>query len=1016
LNIFFSYNPADAATAADLQRQLTMALQPVVPEFWKKESIASEDYRKKAALFLEKTHLFVVILSMNFEDHPDNRWEVLQAKHELRRRGGLQIVVAMARKATVPEQLAWFPQALPADETIEKHALPRDRQLYRAAQQIKAVWEAAPANTNPDAIHIALPLIIEDVKERLMPQTDRLNPALTLRLLAHLIAATGPMRILLDIENGVTAIQEQARLGNIQISELEAQIKPLQEDLQHLIGSLQTEDLVHNWQEVFTTEYFHFVPKGDTKRQETIPFFIPSDEILIPETLNLTVGPREQEALEQIGLLSYEQKTDFRRSLLLCRDALAVGRYAQAHAHCEHVRNHIDPQSAQLYEYLLITYLLKEGTDRILQDATERNANLLHHVTLYGGRFREYQRAQKCPSSTGWYNLEMTTEALSDAALSQYRRFPNDYIRHTGQHAEDVEDNRSILQKILDQTLSINRLVFPYEDFLEATVIELCGGGKFHWIERVEVSGDEFRFAARDNRDVEGDVAELLVMLDEMEASGAGKIVKQRATLREDVYYSLLAKRQTLRQQIDTDVRRRRPFTDKHESVIRFVSSCVFCARLFGDEDEDERGQSFLRLALEYLMPSLVKDPENSPVLALRWFSLDTNGNVVTHPDVKRYHFDAKGIIEKIIRDYSGRAGWIAVQPNLKYEVFLQFAADTQAQYDIVKNGLTWSDFRRMDTADARRMLINCIRCWRICYAAYPETGQDYIQRCLTELGGDDLLLWMHHDPDDLTTEPESLALGMDARAVLQEVLPHSLRYSEADMQQMLAQNLHDKRIMPAYAKVETGNENQRQALIRLFMEAAAGYKLYPDPRFLTWVFRELSEDLKFRWIDVDENGNWQPDQIFPVGFNPVALLQEIARQLAPLDREQYGPLALRKSIAVRRHADQMNRYIREIHEFKSENRRPEREIVIDIIRRIKGIYRFYPDEAFLELPLRELNGDGRIRWHAAFLGIVPVRENHYENQYFRFNYKFELFEVNRLLKQQYYEMERVIRECELGV
>jgi len=1009
IRLFLSCNPADAAAAADLQRQLALTLQPHTTEVWQRDKTATEDYRKKAAVFLEKTDVFVALLSMNFEDLPDTRWEVIQAKAEQRRRTGLQIVTVQVRSAEVPA-LLYFPAALPPGETIEQHGLPRDRQLLRAAQHIKSIWEVAPRRDDPDAIVATLPLIIEDVKERLMTQTDRLNPVPLLQLLKRLLAAVTPMRMLLDIENSATALQERARLGNVTITDFESNMAPLREDIQQLIESLRVEELTADWKYTFTRAYFHFIPIEQPDPVAT-PFFIPGDDILIPETLNLTVGPREQEALEQIGLLSYEQKTDFRRSLLLCKDALAVARYAQAHAHCEHVRNHIDPQSAQLYEYLLMTYILKEGAARILNDATERNGNLLNHVILYAGRFREYQQEGKCPSSTGLYNLEIVSEALSDAALRQYQRLPNDYIRHTGHHEGDVADNRAVLQNILRQTLVINRVVYPYEEFLEAAVAEFCGGGKYQWMERVEVAGDTFRFSARDNADIEGDVMELLAMLDAIEASAAGKLVKQRATLREDIYYSLLAKRQALQQQIDVDTRRNRPFTDMHESVIRFVSSCLFCVRIFGDEDEAAREQSFLRMTLEYLMPALVAAPENIPVLPLRWFTLNEHGKVITHPDALRYRFDATGIVEKIIRDYAGRSGWIAVQPNLRQEVFLQFAADTAAQYEVARKGLSWSDFRRIDMLDARRMLIHCLRCWQICYRAYPETGQNYLDQCLLELSGGNLLLWMHHDPDDLAPDPDSLALGMDSRAMLQHILPLSIRYSDADVKQMVAENLHKARILPAYQAVEAGNEAHRLALIRLFAEAAAGYRLHPDPRYLQWVYRELSEDMKFRWIDIDENGRWQPAQINPGNFNPVTLLQEVSAQLAAGDRERYGPLALRKSIAIRRHHNQTERYIREIHEFKSENRRPEREIVIEIIRKIKGIFRFYPDENFLELPLHELTGKGRIRWHAAFLGIIPVRENHYENQYYHFNYQFELFEIKRLLQNHYYEMERVMRE-----
>ena len=107
-----------------------------------------------------------------------------------------------------------------------------------------------------------------------------------------------------------------------------------------------------------------------------------------------------------------------------------------------------------------------------------------------------------------------------------------------------------------------------------------------------------------------------------------------------------------------------------------------------------------------------------------------------------------------------------------------------------------------------------------------------------------------------------------------------------------------------------------------------------------------------------------------------------------------------------------MERYFQEISEFRQENRRPERAITIDILRKMSGIFRYFPKEEFLQLSVRELTGKGRIRWNALFLGFFPTRENHFENKFYHFNYRFELFELKRLLDNHYTEMERVMREC----
>jgi hypothetical protein len=143
--------------------------------------------------------------------------------------------------------------------------------------------------------------------------------------------------------------------------------------------------------------------------------------------------------------------------------------------------------------------------------------------------------------------------------------------------------------------------------------------------------------------------------------------------------------------------------------------------------------------------------------------------------------------------------------------------------------------------------------------------------------------------------------------------------------------------------------------------------------------------------------------------------LQALAT-LSAVEPRRFRLYDARERIATHRYDDLMERYLLEISEFKQENRRPERGIAIGIIRNLKGVYHYFPKEVFLELPLRELSGKGRIRWNALFLGIFPTRENHYENQFFKFNYRFELFEIQRLIKNQFEDLQRVMRETgELG-
>lgn len=233
--------------------------------------------------------------------------------------------------------------------------------------------------------------------------------------------------------------------------------------------------------------------------------------------------------------------------------------------------------------------------------------------------------------------------------------------RGARQPAQHANQHRQYPQGLL--------LVYPSEELLEAAVIESCGGGKCHWIEKVEVVDQHFQFIPSGHFDLLGEIHELLDMLKKMEEDDPNKIVKGSALLREDLYFSLLAKRQALSNQLAEDAKRRRPYTDVRESVIRFTYSCLLGAHVFGEIDARGRGNSFLRSALEYLLPGLLQAPTETDSASLRWFTLDENGQVAAHPECAAYGFDALGIVEKIVRDHAGQAGWLQVSPNIRQAV-----------------------------------------------------------------------------------------------------------------------------------------------------------------------------------------------------------------------------------------------------------------------------------------------------------------------------------------------------------
>ncbi|HAD14657.1 MAG TPA: hypothetical protein DCF33_19700, partial [Saprospirales bacterium] len=343
-------------------------------------------------------------------------------------------------------------------------------------------------------------------------------------------------------------------------------------------------------------------------------------------------------------------------------------------------------------------------------------------------------------------------------------------------------------------------------------VLESCGGGKCNWLDRVDVVGDRFQFVSNGQFDLVGQIQELMEILDRIASDDENKIVKDKGMLREDLYFSLLAKRQALAAQVAEDLKRHRPFTDVRASMVRFTYACLLGAEIFSDQDDRAQGASFNRLALEYLLPGLLIAPGAMVQSEVRWFTLNDRGEVVTVPECALYGFNALAIVEKIVRDHAGRAGWMKVMPNIKDAVYLQFMADTETLHEEVRKGLSFMDIRRMDTAEARSKMITCLRRWMIIYHAFPERmGQDFLDKSIKELVGDGLLSWLHFDgTGQLVTLHESEANGYAASVALRELLALSTRYTEEDLRSQISGNIFHKQILPQYDGLKRGNEPAR--------------------------------------------------------------------------------------------------------------------------------------------------------------------------------------------------------------
>jgi len=999
LRIFLSYHFADTGVAEGLKKHLLATFAGMEMAIYDRSSIyPGTDSVQGGEAWLLWADLCLVVFSADYLTQETSlEWEWAK-RLEKERRPALQVLVVLARNSAIPQDFRYFPIAPGPNDPVMREGIERDRQLLRVAQTAHVLYASRSEPVETGYLAGDFKPDLAGARSHLLQLCEQLSLKPALALLRKIAGEARLKKTVYELEDNYGEVLRQGRLAKIPLPEYKEKTDVLRTDVQYIIGQLQEKELVPAWQAAFWPAT-HSEPGPAS-------VFTPVEEIIIPETLHVPVSASS--VADNLGVLSYQQKTEFRRQLLLCQDAIGIENYTRAHSHCEHVRTHIDPQSAQLYEYLLITYLQKETPERIALDAVDDDKHqLLNHILMFSSRLREYQQSGLCSSQSAEFNLRSCAEELSEALARLYDALPNNQLTDTGKRAEEATDNRALLVRCREMAELIYRSVFPYTGFLETLVVELCGGGKFDWIKSVEVSGDELVFLSRERFELETSINELLNLL---VASGLHRpYLEQR--LRYQLLLRLKAKRTVLQRQLMDEIRHFTHFSDPRLAVLRQTQACLVGYQIFGDAGYDDDA-SFLRMAIEYLLPGLVLNPSNDAAFPLRWFDLDETGEVYTHPDCAAYHFDALSVVGKMVRDHAGKASWLQVAPNIKEAVFYQYTNDVREQYEAVQRSLQWTDIRRINDLEARQKIIDCLRRWHIAYLAYPQHGQEYIDVGIREIAGMGLMRWLQLSTTQLSTHPDSQALGFDARMYLQELVVRSEYWTEELLRPIIAAHLFIHQLQPAFEQFPAGDENRRKELAGLLMRHLQAYRLHPDAGYLDVVFRELTEEYKLPWMDIGYDGKghpWAGAQI--PGFDPLTIVDELSRELLTLDADRYSKLAVRKALAEKRYRDEETRYFREISEFKHENRQPEREVAIDIIRRMKGIFRHYPDARFLELPWRELGGKGRIRWQANMFGLIRLPENHFENEYFIFDYKSERAEIKMFRETQVHWMEQVLRE-----
>lgn len=984
IHIFTSSDTADRATALELEKALAATAPDMPMAFWQKNRYTDTEYRAAAKTFLETARLFIIVHSGDYETSPDTRFEMELALSELvRRPGGLFVVIVPSRTAVIPPRLQGFCFFPDRNESIE--GLFANQQLVRTAYQLAEFLRTvnaekkAPVN---DGRHI--PLTLPDLQERLHEMSDRFNLTDVLQILKALVHQEQLSRAILQAEDDFLA----ANIRNyVNLDDFQRSITTLKGRIATIIDGLNDDFLLRkDWRALFLDRYRKSV------NHRTTAFYFPLDEIRIPETRYLAVNSNNDTSAT--GQLTAEQQQEFRRQLLLCQDAINVEKYAAAHGFCDQVRTKIDPQSAQLYEYLLITFVKKESPVQIIRRLLDEIPSGFNYVKLYSDRYYQYQNANPpiCPSETGVYNLKVAVEELAAALHSVYSTIPGNAVCHTGELDDASGGGKAMVAKSLEALTKLYHSLSETQIFVDTMIIELVGGGKYSWLDRIVVKDSDISFISNASFDLKGKVDELLGMLENADMQRVPP--KQREMIREDLFWGLLNHCGLLAEQVREEQRLGHVHSDLRRSVIRIVQACVAGHYLLtrpGDVLEAEK--SLLRLAIELLVPQLLKDGGRYDLprdILLDWFTLNDTGQLILSETSHTYRdFDALAILKKIIGDHAGQHNWPLIAEDIRKEVWLKYVATSEAIYEKVQFGLQWTDFRRMNELDARKQLIDCLRRRWTCHLAYPDESGRFPNKIVDELAGNGLLQWFVITPRAVNTHPDCLHFHYDSKAILHQTLSAS-QWSENAVTAMLIGNLHQKTLLPAYALISSGDRGRCAEILGAMLLA---FKSHPVPLYLDAVYHELITETKFKWVEVDLRGQWYNASDT---FDAVGILEHLA-DLLPV---RFPIQETTRLIADNRWKEQVKIYETEVSLVRHENRLPERLIVAAIIRKLKGVFQFCPDLKYLQIPFEELRDNGRIRWYERTFGIFKSNTNHHENHHIHFDIRAERLELKLFLEK----------------
>ena len=727
------------------------------------------------------------------------------------------------------------------------------------------------------------------------------------------------------------------------------------EQVRDIIESLSKDDLKDGWKTIIHEQ---------TISPETI--FVEDSYLLFPsaEDIEPLIKPNTSEV----------DKGKYRRLLHLAQDAYKLNDYEKAYTYCREVLEFVEPESVQLYEYLLLSFFKKEDSKEIIENAIAGENSLLQHIFVYSNRIKSLQSKSgkfPPPKSKIWKSrIEEVVDNLAITLQNWNYEIQYDYILKN-KSATDALSAKEKVQRYIRTGVDITKYVTPKPTLIEVLINELAGGGKFAWIgsEKEHQLINNYQFKALSN-------FRLLLNLDLENADQSSSINLYVTNLENSLKEKY--------EKIVNEMASGRQIEEIYSMISRWISACKTAHLLFSDRCETE----FLKLAYDKGLGSTG---------SLDWFILDEEGRLTDIDiDIEYGALNVRDEFSFIVKNLFGPEGWKKKESELIDIAYNKLRNETERLYQNIR-------LHRVNEQGIERKVevIRCIKNWMICYRVYRESV--FIDKCIRELIGEGIFLWFDIGPDgDKLTLVDLSSPNFDVSKELENLLSLTETFDYDLAVKKITENLFFKQIEQQYLEIEPlafDEERQRNIVLELIDATFFCYRTNKNSAFLDLIFRELLEEKKFRWFDISDEGIEEVELEYEPSNSALDLLETLYLAGRTVDMKyDWGTFKL--IIAKNRYRDLTHRYRKEFNILRRKNWRLASRIpMVEVLKNCRKIFHATKNIKHLELPdIEWVQNRGKIRWRFDFFGLSI---QHWQNSEIGgFNYRKERREVKELLKQ----------------